>query len=287
MRIGLVTPIVIRNPAGHNPWEATATVEDLRRIAMAADELGFHHLAASEHIGIPASEQGRRGTVYWDALATLSYLAACTSRIRLLSHCVVLPYHHPLEIVKRWGTLDQLSGGRLTLGVGVGSLAEEFALLDIPMEGRGERADEAIAAIRSAWGVREPSFNGAHFAWDGLVVEPNGVQEHLPIWVGGRTRRSLRRAVELGSGWVPFGLAPDEVAAMLAEVEVPDDFEVVLRPGHDLIDPQADPDGVMATLEALSAAGGTMHNVRLRADSPAHFIEQLGHLAGLVDLEAP
>jgi probable F420-dependent oxidoreductase len=287
MRVGLVTPIVIRNPAGHNDWEVSAAVEDLRAIAEAADGLGFHHLAASEHIGIPTSEQDRRGTAYWDALATLSFLAACTSRIRLLSHCLVLPYHHPLQVTKRWGTLDLLSGGRLVLGVGVGSLAEEFALLDVPMEGRGERVDEAITAIRAAWGQREPSFQGEHFTFDGLVVDPSGVQEHLPIWVGGRSRRSLRRAVELADGWVPFGLTTDEVAAMLASVELPARFEVVLRPGHELLDPRADPEGALAVLEHQEEAGATIHTVRLRADSPAHFTEQLALLAELADLEAP
>ena len=122
---------------------------------------------------------------------------------------LVLGYHHPLEIVKRYGTLDAVSGGRLILGVGVGSLEEEFALLGAPFDDRGERADASLRDLRRAFGAHEV---------DGFVVDPSGVQSPPPIWIGGRTARSLRRAVELGDGWVPFGLTPAEVASMLDRV---------------------------------------------------------------------
>ena len=111
------------------------SIDDIARFAEAVDRLGYDHLSCSEHIGVPAAEAARRGTVYWDPLATLCYLAARTERIRLCTKVLVLGYHHPLEIAKRYGTLDRASGGRLILGVGVGTLREEFG-----GEGRSEEA---------------------------------------------------------------------------------------------------------------------------------------------------
>ena len=95
----------------------------------------------------------RRGTRYWDPLATLGYLAARTQRIRLATNVLVLAYHHPLEIAKRYGTLDKVSNGRLILGVGVGSLKEEFDLLGAPFDDRGPRGDDALRALRASLSV--------------------------------------------------------------------------------------------------------------------------------------
>ena len=127
--MGLSTPVVVQVPGAASAWERDAGVDDIARIAAVADELGFDHLTCSEHVAVPVDEADARGARYWDPLATLAFLAARTSRIRLVTSVVVLGYHHPLAIAKRYGTLDRLSGGRLVLGVGVGSLAAEFDLL--------------------------------------------------------------------------------------------------------------------------------------------------------------
>lgn len=124
MRVGLSTPVVVQVPQVASAWEATATVDDLVAIAQAADETGFDFLTCSEHVAIPRADAARRGAVYWDPLSTLGFLAAHTRRIRLATAVLVLSYHHPLELVKRYGTLDRLSCGRLVLGVGIGSLRE-------------------------------------------------------------------------------------------------------------------------------------------------------------------
>ncbi|HVT20256.1 MAG TPA: TIGR03619 family F420-dependent LLM class oxidoreductase, partial [Mycobacteriales bacterium] len=163
-------------PGGHARWEETATIEDVAVIAAACDRLGYDHLTCSEHIGVPASEAPRRGATYWDPLATLGYLAARTERIRLATNVLVLGYHHPLEIAKRYGTLDVVSGGRLVLGVGVGTLKEEFDLLGAPFDDRGERADDAMRALRAALSQREPSYSGTHYSFEGLVIDPCAVQ---------------------------------------------------------------------------------------------------------------
>ncbi|MCE7884883.1 MAG: LLM class flavin-dependent oxidoreductase, partial [Actinobacteria bacterium ATB1] len=172
MRIGIITPIVLLLPRSHNAWEVDASVDDLVAVARAADRLGYHHLTASEHVAVPVDVEARRGKRYWDLLATLSYLAAMTDRIRLATNIVVLPYHHPLEVVKRYGTLDLLSGGRVILGIGVGSLREEFDLLGREFAGRGEVTDDAICAIRASWGRVNPEYSGSHFRFGDFVVEP-------------------------------------------------------------------------------------------------------------------
>jgi probable F420-dependent oxidoreductase len=202
---------------------------------------------------------------------------------------VVLPYHHPLEIVKHYGTLDQLSGGRLILGIGVGSLREEFELLGRRLEGRGARADDAIRAIRAAWGRREPRYEGEHFSFRDVVVDPTGVQTRVPIWVGGRTSRSLRRALELGDAWVPFLLGPVEVRAMLdraldspagASREHP--LDVALWP-EPALDPLLEPERIAAQASEYVAAGATILNYRFPSRSLAHHLEQMEALTELVD----
>lgn len=285
MQIGIVSPVVTRVPGAHGAWEATAGIEDLARIAECADRLGFHHLTCSEHVAVPATVAAQRGATYWDPLATFGYLAARTSRIRLATQVVVLGFHHPLEIAKRYGTLDLVSGGRLVLGVGVGSLEEEFELLGATYDGRGAIADDALAALRASLSVRTPSYAGPHFSYDDLVVEPHAVQPRVPLWVGGRTRRSLRRAVELGDGWVPFGLSLDELRAMVDEVSPQADFDVVLPAGRPL-DALHDADRVRARLERVTEAGATIVSAGISATSAADYCDQLAALAAIADLQS-
>ena len=280
MRIGLSTPVVMQIPGTSSEWESRAGVDDLIRIAAAADELGFDHLTCGEHVMVPVDKAEGRGLTYWDPSATLAFLAAHTSRIRLTTFVLVLGYHHPLEIAKRYGTLDLLSGGRVVLGVGVGSLAEEFEMLGAAFEDRGERADEAIAALRAAWSDPRPAFEGRFYRFSGVAVEPAAPTPRVPIWVGGRTRRSLRRAVTLGDGWVPFGLTATQMAEMLGRLELPRGFEVVL-PAGPALDPIGDPEGTQARLVRVRDAGATVVNCSVSARSAQHFVEQLGALRAI------
>ena len=295
MQIGIVSPVVTRVPGAHGAWEEAAGIEELAQIAECADRLGFHHLTCSEHVAVPSEVAAQRGATYWDPLATFGYLAAHTTRIRLATSVLVLGYHHPLEIVKRYGTLDLLSGGRLTLGVGVGSLAEEFELLDAPFADRGDRADDALDAIRAAWaaGAEPSSFAGRFHEWSDQVVSPSGVQDDLPIWVGGRTARSLRRAVELADGWSPFGLSAPEVAAMLATArstplweERDRGFDVVLQ-SQRAFDPSGRPDESRTEVRALLDAGATGLALRFVHHSCDHYLEQLDAMRSVVADVAP
>jgi len=273
-KLGLITPVLTLNPRVHNSWEESADFSAVVAIAEAADRLGYHHLTCSEHVAVPAGDiAARRGSRYYDPLATFGYLAARTSSIRFETHVLVVGYHHPFEIAKHYGTLDAISGGRLILGLGVGSLREEFELLGAPFEDRGPRADDAIRELRRILGQREV---------DGFVIDPCAVQARVPIWIGGRTFRSLRRAVELADGWCPFGLRADDIATMVERAgELPSGFEIVLFP-EPMPDPIGDPDGARAVLAPYLDAGATTLNLRLRSVSLAQCLEQLEAVTSLV-----
>lgn len=245
-----------------------------------ADRLGYDHLTCSEHIGIPSAEAARRGSRYWDPLATLGYIAARTERIRLATMTLVLGYHHPLEIVKRYGTLDHVSGGRLILGVGVGSLKEEFDLIGAPFEDRGPRGDDALRALRAALFDNNPAYEGEYYSFGGLTVDPCALQPHVPIWIGGRTQRSLRRALTLADGWSPFGIPVATAGEWLRSREVPENFAVVL-PADEPLDPVGHPGATETALHSLAAAGTTIVSARFVHHSLEHYLEQLHALVEL------
>lgn len=280
MKLGITSPIVTAVPGFHSPWERSAGIAELSTIAEAADRLGFDHLTCSEHVAVPVEIAEQRGGTYWDPLATLSYLAARTSRIRLVTQVLVLGYHHPLAIAKRYGTLDLISGGRLVLGFGVGSIEEEFELLGGEYAGRGAIADDALAALRVSMSHPRPEYDGPHFSYAGLVVDPHAVQPRVPFWIGGFTPRSLRRARELGTGWVPFGLPHDKLGEMLAAAPLPAGFEVVLGAGRP-VDPISEPERTRRAVQRARDAGATVVNVQVAATSAGHYVEQLEALAAL------
>jgi probable F420-dependent oxidoreductase len=276
-KLSVSTPVVITLPHSGS-WEKDASIEDLVQIAETADRLGYHHLTCSEHIALPAAAQERNR--YWDPLATLSYLAARTQRIRLATNVLVLAYHHPLEIAKRYGTLDKVSNGRLILGVGVGSLKEEFDLLGVPFDDRGPRGDDALRALRASLSVPEPAYQGEFYSFGGMVVDPCAVQERVPIWIGGRTLRSLRRAATLADGWAPFNVSLRQVRDWLGRFELQPGFEVVLPPPAPL-DPINDPERTRDILGETAGHGATIISAFFSHTSLQHYLENLQALAEL------
>ena len=280
MKLALGSPIVTMAPGSHAPWEEDGSIEDLATVAGAADRFGYHHLTCSEHIGLPAAELERRGARYWDPLATFGYLAARTHRIRLATHVLVLGYHHPLEIAKRYGTLDVVSGGRVILGVGVGSLEAEFDLLGAQFEGRGARADDALRALRASLSQRQPAYHGEHYDFEGFIIDPIAVQTPVPLWVGGRTPRSLRRAVTLADGWNPFAVPAQQAKEWLAKVELPTGFEVIL-PAVKRVEPIDEADQTQETLAATAACGATIAYATFRHTSLQEYLEKLEALSQL------
>jgi probable F420-dependent oxidoreductase len=288
IRLGITTPVLTLLPGWHAPWEVDGDIEDVALIARTAESLGYFHLTCSEHVLVPTEVAATRGSRYWDPLATFGYLAAVTTRIRLATNVLVLGYHHPLEIAKRYGTLDQVASGRLILGLGVGSLQEEFDLLGVDFEGRGARADDALSALRVSLSTNRPQYDGRFYRYSDVVVDPCARQQSVPLWIGGRTARSLRRAVELADGWVPFSVRADDVGTMIDQARTTpawaartSPLEVVLRNGR-LLDPLGDPDGARKLVERLTGVGATGLQLGFAHDSRGHYLEQLDAMAQLV-----
>jgi probable F420-dependent oxidoreductase len=181
------------------------------KIARAAEELGFESLWVSDHIVIPESHRGF-GDMFYEPLTTLTYIGACTSRIRLGTSVIILPYRNPVVLAKTISTLDVLSGGRVILGVGVGWLKDEFNALGIPYEERGPITDECIEILKALWTREKPSFKGSYYKFSEIKFLPRPIQKpYPPILVGGNSRRAIERAVDAGDGWHSVGLTPEEI----------------------------------------------------------------------------
>jgi probable F420-dependent oxidoreductase len=200
-------------------------------LARTAEECGFESLWTVEHVLVPAGYQspypyGASGKMpgpedSWipDPLIWLSYVAALTKRIRLATGIVILPQRHPAYLAKEVATLDQLSGGRTILGVGIGWLREEFEALGIPFEERAARTEECCAALRTLWSPGPRPFEGKFHRWAPVHSNPKPVQPGgPPIVVGGHTKGAARRAARVGDGWFPVRYDPDHFAGLLAEL---------------------------------------------------------------------
>ena len=209
----------------------TADPDWMRTFARQAEASGFESIYTVEHVVVPAgyesrypySESGRmplpEDVDIPDPLELLAYLAACTSTIRLATGILVLPEHHPIQLAKRAATIDRLSGGRLTLGIGVGWLREEVEAVGVDFDSRGARTDECIVALRSLWATGEATHHGAHFAFERAGSYPKPVQQGgIPIHIGGHSRTAARRAGRLGDGFHPLGISDAELPARLDEV---------------------------------------------------------------------
>jgi probable F420-dependent oxidoreductase len=191
---GMQLPVQSQSTIYAEAWEADAGTAELSDIARAADRSGFHYVAVCDHVAIPRPLDEKMNTSWWDTIATLGYLAAVTEHTHLLSHVYVLPYRHPLMAAKAFLTLDELSGGRAILGVGV-SFAE-----------RGRLLDESIEVVRAAFTDEYPAATTEHYQVADAGLRPRGPQPGgPPIWVGGSSRPALRRAADLGDGWLPQG----------------------------------------------------------------------------------
>jgi probable F420-dependent oxidoreductase len=133
----------------------------------------------------------------------MAHVAAATTRLRLITGVLVVPQRNPLVLAKQVATLDHLSGGRISLGIGVGWLREEFDALGVPFERRGARTDEYVLAMRALWAGDDARFRGAFVRFDGMSCNPKPVRGGVPILVGGHSEQAARRAARLGDGFFP------------------------------------------------------------------------------------
>lgn len=201
-----------------------ADPKTLVEVAQLAEALGYHSIFVADHIIIPRGLESKYpysgdGSFpyapdqnWLDPMFALGYLAGLTQTIRLGTSVTVLPMRHPIVAAKQIVSEDHLSGGRVIFGVGVGWMAEEFALLGESFHDRGRRTDEYLQLIKTLWTKENPRFEGTYFQVVDCGFAPKSSQHpHVPIWIGGESRAALRRAAQLGNGWHSAGTSLAEL----------------------------------------------------------------------------
>ncbi len=182
-----------------------ATPEGIIETACKAEELGFDAVLLNDHIIVDGSPRALPswGNTY-DPLIALSYVAARTTRIRLGTSVLIMPYRNPVATAKMMATLDQMSGGRVIAGVGVGWCEAEFAALGVPFKERGARTTEYLRIWQACWAPGAVTFQGRFFSFADMYTAPKPLQQpHPPIWIGGSSHAALRRAAEFAQVWQP------------------------------------------------------------------------------------
>jgi probable F420-dependent oxidoreductase len=203
-------------------FASCADPELQRRVAQAAEEVGFESVWTGEHVAMPIRDNPvptPPETPFLDSLVSLARIAGFTSRLRLGTGILVLPHHNPVLLAKALASLDVLSGGRLIAGFAGGYVEAEFRALGIDFHQRGAITDQHLAAIRALWTEREPRFSGTFASFADLRFEPKPVQRpHPPIVIGGTAGPALRRAALVGDGWYGFALTVERTAEIVAEL---------------------------------------------------------------------
>jgi len=188
----------------------SASPDSLRRWARLTEAFGYHLLMTSDHIAVTPDVQARYPAPIYEPLTTLGWLAGVTEKIEIGSTVIIVPYRSPLETARAFANIDQLSGGRCILGVGVGWAREEFAALNVPFEKRGAMTNEYLAAIKTLWTRDVASFDGEFVRFQDVHTAPRPVRSpHPPIWVGGASDAAMRRAVRHGDAWHPIRIRED------------------------------------------------------------------------------
>ena len=283
MQVGIQLPVQSQSTYYVERWEPAAGRDELGAVARAADDAGFDYVAVCDHVRIPAERAEAMSTAWYDTVATLGWLAGITSTTKLLSHVYVVAYRHPLQTAKAFATLDELSGGRVILGVGAGHVEQEFDALGISFADRGRLTEDAIDGIRAAWADDQPTQR----------PQPRQ-QPHPPIWIGGSSPAALRRAAQRGDGWLPQGTTKADMPAAIARIKelMPDldkpfTFGAIARPMY-VGEPQWDvgkptlagkPDRLRQELADYEAMGVDQVQVRLRSRTHEELVDQLSLFA--------
>ena len=207
--------------------------DELIKFAGAAEKLGFHSLWAADHIVLPVEEtnlypytdDGRftanSQDPQLDAFTLLSFIASQTNQINLGTSVAIVPYRNPIVQAKMFASLDVLTKGRVICGAGVGWWKEEFAALDAPFEKRGLATDEYLQIFKLLWTSDVTEFHGETYEFSNIAFFPKPVQKPngIPIWIGGHTKRAVRRTVKYGNTWHPTRLRPDQIENMLPFID--------------------------------------------------------------------
>jgi probable F420-dependent oxidoreductase len=202
----------------------------VKTVAVNAERLNFSTVWAPEHVVLLDKHISKypyskgefplpADTAFADPFTTLAYAAAYTSRVKLVTGICLVPEHNPVVLAKVVATLDQLSGGRFTLGVGVGWLEEEFNAVGVPWERRAQRTRECIDSMRCMWRDAHSSYKGEFYKFDNVRSYPKPVHGDVPIWFGGESGPALKRVADYGNGWCGFNLSPAEAADKMKRLD--------------------------------------------------------------------
>jgi probable F420-dependent oxidoreductase len=209
LRVGVVLPT----------YRRLATADNIHRAAVRSEELGFDSVWVTDHVVVPEQSVDAFGPTFFEAVSVMSYVAGITHRVAIGAAILIVPYRHPLLLAKMLATVDQLSGGRVIVGAGLGWLEAESRLMGVPHGGRARIADETLGAMRACWEHPEPVFHGDVFEFEGLHFAPRPYGgRRLPILVGGASTAALRRAARFGDGWIGDGQTFEELEASLAQL---------------------------------------------------------------------
>jgi probable F420-dependent oxidoreductase len=230
----------------------------IRDAAMAAEELGFADVWASDHVVRPAAQEYPSAYLF-DPLLTLTWAAAATTRVGLGTSVLVAPQYHPLWLANVTSSLDALSGGRLRLGVGVGWSEAEFDALGQDFNNRGKRTDEILEILRLCWTTDPTTYHGTYYDFVDMKVQPKPAHA-IDVWIGGQGPAAFRRAARFGNGFQFIRLKPNTITEPIERLraEVDDagrasDFTFGLRTGWD---PQGmDPEEIARERDGFAAAG--------------------------------
>jgi probable F420-dependent oxidoreductase len=221
---------VIGFPNPHHPLDpAFVTPEFISDFARVAEESGFSGVFLTEHPMPTDKWLAAGGHDALDPFVGLAFMGASSTTLRLLTNLTVLPYRNPFLLAKTVATLDRLSGGRLTLGVGTGYLKGEYFALGVDFEERNELFDEALEVCRRTWTGQSVTYDGKHFSARGNTALPTPLQDPVPVWIGGNSKLSLRRVAERAQGWMPMPNPASAAAARRSAVlENLDDLDRLL-----------------------------------------------------------
>lgn len=186
--------------------------QDLVKISRVCEEVGFDSVWATDHIIMPTELREPYGQIL-EPIVTLSFVAAATDRLKVGTSSIVLPQRNPILVAKQAAALDVFSAGRVFLGFGIGWAEKEFAYLGADFRRRARVMEEGVKLIRSLWSEDTVDFEGKYFSVKGALFLPKPVHGRIPIWVAGNSEAALERAIRVGDGWHPVGLALEKYRA--------------------------------------------------------------------------
>ena len=184
--------------------------EYLKRWVQLSENLGYHLIMTSDHIGITPDVQSRYPAPFYEPISLLGWLAGTTTEIEIGTTVMIVPYRNVLEIARSCANIDQLSGGRFILGVGIGWAQQEFQALGVSFKSRGAITNEYLEAIKLLWTQDFASYQGKFVSFENVHTEPRPARSpHPPIWVGGPSDAAMRRTVLYGDAWHPIRIRMD------------------------------------------------------------------------------